>query len=324
MLRRKRVLAAKAEVTPGTAESLTGSEAAFNVFDPTPIQPAIEFEQREGQSSFAPLFASRGAGMGNMSFSMEIHGGSTVPAWASVFLTACGFVDNGSGVLTPKTLEPAGTGTASRPRTLTLGSYVDGTLKILCGAMGNAVFRLAAGRKAMVDFSFTGKIVHDNSDVFVADTSLLTPTYPTTKPLKAVDTALLFGGAYSPRWGNLTIDLGNEVYMVQNANAADRSGYAHACIGGRRITGTIDPEGVLVATKDWHNEWLTMTEQALAFELTDDANQKVDFDAPAFQIIDTQEGERDGLVIETISFQLNRSASAGEDELAITFSDPTP
>ena len=48
LLTRRRVLAAKSEDDPGTAEALTAAEAAFNVFESI-IQPQREFEERIGQ-----------------------------------------------------------------------------------------------------------------------------------------------------------------------------------------------------------------------------------------------------------------------------------
>ena len=54
LLRRKSVLAAKIESTSGTAESLSASDAAFNVFDLT-MTPTIAMTPRPSQGSFSSL-----------------------------------------------------------------------------------------------------------------------------------------------------------------------------------------------------------------------------------------------------------------------------
>ena len=53
LLRRRRVFAAKVEATVGTAESLTGAEAAFNAEDFV-IQPNIAMTRRQGQGGDGP------------------------------------------------------------------------------------------------------------------------------------------------------------------------------------------------------------------------------------------------------------------------------
>jgi hypothetical protein len=320
LLRRKRVLAAKIEGTAGTAEALTGTEAAFNAFDAI-MQPGIEMEGRESQGRFAPLYSTPGPGMGTISFSMELHGGGTVPAWAAVFLAGCGFKDNGSGVFSRNLIPPATSGGQS---TLTLATYISGVKKQIHGAQGNAVFRFVPGRKAMVDFTFTGKIpVYHDSARYITDTAILAPTYPTTTPLRFANNALTIGGYAAGGIGGLTIDLGNQVYMVEDAADTSGSGYKFACISGGVITGSIDPELRLVATKDFHHEWLTSTEQALAFALTG-TSQYVGFAAPALQFTNLQEQNRSDITTEGITFQLNGSTSATNDEFTITVDDAAP
>ena len=94
MLKRKRVFAAKIEATPGTAESLTNTEGAFNAYN-VMAQATIAMEEREGQGGFNYLSAVPGAYGGTLSFRTDLgwDGTSTEPTWASVLLPACGWVD---------------------------------------------------------------------------------------------------------------------------------------------------------------------------------------------------------------------------------------
>mgnify|MGYP003652821754 CR=1 FL=1 len=127
-LKRKRVLAAKTETTPGTAESLAGSEAAFNVYNII-AQQEIDMDSREAQGGFG-MHSSLAAGRkGRITFSVDASwdGTATEPSWADTFLPACGWVKS-SQVFTPRTEVPG-----SNVKTLTLAIYQDGMRKILSG-----------------------------------------------------------------------------------------------------------------------------------------------------------------------------------------------
>ena len=128
LLKRKRVLAAKIESTPGTAEALTTAEAAFNAYD-VMIQTETEMEQREGQGSFGMRPSVAGGYKGKVTFKHDAHwdGTATEPAWADTFLPACGWVKSGQ-VYTPRTEAPG-----TNVKTLTIGVYIDGMRKLLRG-----------------------------------------------------------------------------------------------------------------------------------------------------------------------------------------------
>jgi hypothetical protein len=92
-------------------------------------------------------------------------------------------------------------------------------------------------------------------------------------------------------------------------------------ITDRNVVGSIDPESTLVSEANPYGDWLSHTERALAFDL-ENATDKFAINAPKFQITNVQEADRNGIVTDTISFQCNRSAAAGNDELTIVFSAP--
>ncbi len=96
LLKRKRVLAAKIETVIGTAETLAGADAAFNVYNPM-IQAAIEMEPREGQGGFGYLSSVPAGRIGTATFrtNLEWDGTATEPAWADTFFPACGWVKSG-------------------------------------------------------------------------------------------------------------------------------------------------------------------------------------------------------------------------------------
>lgn len=310
LLRRKSVLAAKIETTSGTAESLSASDAAFNVFDLT-MSPTIAMTPRPSQGSFSSLPAVPELYGGTCTFRTEIYGSGAggVPGWASTFLPACGWTAAG-GVFTPKSELPG-----SNVKTLTLGAYIDGNRMLMRGCAGTFSMTFESGKIAVINWTFTGVWAAQSAQ------TLLAPTYPTALPLRVGNATFTFGAGYSPCFQSLTIDAGNTVVLRECATNTDSSGYAAAVITNRLPTGTVNPEAELDGTKDNYDLWTSMTEEAIAFSIQN-ATDKFAIAAPKAQRTNVQLGDRNGLVTDEITFQCNKSAAAGNDELSFTFSAP--
>lgn len=306
LLTRVRVLAAKIETTPGTAESLADADAAMNVFDPLP-QPNIPFAERVGQGGFSPLPGTLGAYGGSITFSTEVVGrgvsGGAAPKWAATLLPACGFQNNGDGTFTPVSEAPG-----SNAKCVTLGCFENGLYKQIRGAMGNAVFNFVSGEVVRVTFTFTG-IWDDPSD----DTILNAPALTLPDPLRFVS-ASLTRGSWSPKIASMTLDLGRQVKLREDAS--DPSGYKTAIITAGRVTGSIDPEAELVANHDTYGLWTDRDEAAVSLVIGSGFNQ-VDFDLPAVQFVNVQEGDRELLQIDQVDWVANRGTAAGDDDLVI-------
>lgn len=305
LLRRKRVLAAKIESTVGTAEALSASDATFNIYNAL-IQPTIEMEQREGQGGFGYLSAVPGGYTGVATFRtyLEWDGTATEPSWADTFFPACGWVKSGQ-VYTPRTEAPG-----TNVKTLTIGLYEDGILKRISGAMGTATITLPTNRSGYIDWTFTG--------VWLAPTAvaMLTPTYPTDKPLR-------FAGGLA-EWDNVnlcveqaTINLGNTVIMRECPTT--EAGFISALVTNRQPLITVNPEASTIAAQDRWAAWLAQNEYALELDLAGPSSSVLSFDAPKAQIQNDQEGDRNGMVTEDITFQCNKNGATHDQELSITF-----
>jgi len=318
MLKKKSILAAKVEGTVGTAETLLAAQAGFNVFN-AEIAPTIEMEQRQGQKAFSQLAGVPGARMGTATFQIQLvgdgSGGSSVPLWASTFLPGCGLIQSGVGpiVYTVSTTSPTGGSDATAVRTLTIGKYEDGVFKRIRGAVGNCRITMPSGKIIMLDFTFIG--IWDP----VTDASLLTSTDPSITPLRFASSALTIGGATPACMEQIELDFGNEIFM--RTCPTDESGYKSGLITGRRVNGTMNPESVLVATNDVFGKWLAGTEEALSIPVGDGTDE-ITIAAPKLQRFNIQPGERNGQQIDEVEFQCNKSGSAGDDELTITFGAP--
>jgi len=302
LLTRVRVLAAKVEATPGTAESLAADDAAFNVFD-AQMQPQMELAERPQQGGFSRLPSVPGARLGVCRFSLDLYsGGGAQPAWAEVFLLACGFKWN----TTKYVLDAVPVGAAgSGQKTITIGLYENGVVKKIHGAMGNAKFICPSGKVARVEFEFTG-IWNAPADI-----AILSPTYPAYAPLRFYSSALTIG-SWNPAVSELALDLGNQVVMREDSTKA--SGYAYANITNRLPVVTIDPEAGLVATHDLYGKFLAGTEGAFSFSLNNADGDAAAFAATEAQFRQPQEADRNGLQTDQVEVQINA------DDLEITFS----
>jgi hypothetical protein len=313
LLMKRRVIAARLESVAGTGVELTADYGAFLAYDAS-IQQNMDSEVRQMQGKFSPLGATLGAHLGTLNFSMELtgsgSGGAPVPGWADVLLPACGFV-KATATFSPESTAPGAAGAGTK--TITIGLFEDGVLKKLTGAMGNCKLTGEAGKRVMLEFEFQGVW---NAPV---DSALITPTYPTVSPLRMVSSAFTITEGstdWTPKLSKFELDFGNELTVREDVSAA--AGVYAALITGRRLNGTMDPESTLVATNDLYGDRLALTEKELSIVLGSVAGNIVTLAAPALQFIDPQEGDRNGMQVDEVAFQLN--ASSGDDELTITFS----
>ena len=302
LLKRLRVLAAAIETTPGTAETLDAGDATYNVYNPI-IQPSIEMGQRERQGSFGRLTAIAGQRVGTATFmtDLEWDGTATEPAWADAFLPACGFVKSG-GTYTA-TDEAPGTNV----KTLTIGCYVNGVKKQLRGCMGNFRVVLPTGRNAMIEWTFQG--VWDTP----TDTAILAPTYTTSNPVRATG-AVAFGSTLCV--SEMAFDAGN--VLTPRECQGDIAGVNYFLVTDRQPIATADPESALVASADHYGDIINQTVQGLTYTISTagTGNDNIVFALPAAQVQNNQEGDRNGIVTDQITWQGNYHSSGA---MYITF-----
>ena len=309
LLRKRRIVAVKTETTVGTVEVLAAADATYNAFE-AEIQNNSDNDDREGQSAFSHLPSVIGQQIGVAKFKTELIGGTpTAPAWMLYLLPACG-VYGAALVYTPKTSPPG----AGNVKTVTIGMYEDGLFKSIAGAMGNAVFTFTAGKRIMIDWTFTG-VWQPPTDV-----ALITPTYSTVTPIRFASSSLAWD-TWTPRVAEMTLDLGNDVQMREDG--ASVGGLLSAVIVSRKPTVKMDPESTLLAslaTADVYGLWKAGTQATLSWSCTTGAGNTVAFSCPKAQLMKATEADRNKIQIDQLEFQLNRSASAGDDEFTITSS----
>jgi len=304
LLTKKRVFGAKIETTPGTAESMTASEAAFNAWDYV-IQNETAMDEILGQGGFGRRASVIGAHTGKVSLKtgMPWDGTATEPSWADVLLPMCGYVKSGQ-VFTPRTEAPG-----SNVKTGTLCVWNDGKLKLLKGCMGTFKIVAPSGKIAVIEWEFSG--------VWVAETdvAIVGPTYPTPLSLRHANSTSSWNSV-AMCYSSITYDAGNTVTAIECPSG---EGISHYIVSDRNSKVTADPESQLVATQDRHAQMMAMTEGALTYDIDGPTTSKITIAAPKAQIVKNTEGDRSGVVIDQLEWQLNKNASAVDEESSITF-----
>lgn len=308
-IKRRRVLAAKIEATPGTVETLLAADAAFNAYN-IMAQQEIELESREAQGGFGMHTSLSGGRKGRITFSVDASwdGTATEPSWADTFLPACGWVKSGQ-VFTPRTEVPG-----TNVKTLTIAVFQDGMRKMLCGAVGTFQMVCATGKTAVFNFDFQGIWQPPT------DTAILSPTYPNVLGLRYASSVTTYNSV--PLCvSNVTLDTGNTILLKECASTP--SGYDHAIITNRVVTVTADPESENVSVLDVFGMQIANTEAALTWSLDGPTNSVITIAAPRAQIISPSEGDRSGIVTNDITWQCNRNGSNIDQEISMTFTAAT-
>lgn len=303
MLTKIRELAAAIESTSGTAETLDATDATFNAFDVS-VQAGWGMTPRPAQGA-GYLASVPEEQIGTASFKTEIvgDGAGGVPAWASTFLPACGFVNSG-GTFTA-TLERAG----SNVKTLTIAAYTDGRRTLLRGCAGTWKLMSPTGRRAVMEWSFTGVWG------VPTDVAILTPTKETEVPMRAgnIDFSI---GSWSPKIETFELDAGNTVGPRHDCTASDGSGIFAAAITDRLPVGRINPEATLVATDDHYTDWYDRVAKSLTYEFSNATDVITFASSGGFQFTNIQDADRSGNQIDDCTFQIL------DDDLTITFAAP--
>lgn len=240
-----------------------------------------------------------------VSFSVELAGANgaqadTAPAW-DCLLKACGFA--GAAAITPTRYEYTLDDT---PASVTIWYYTEKTLHKLSGARGNVRFTLGSKAIPTMTFTFTG-IPGTMVDTDIAtDESFAGFTTPV--PVLNGNTTFSLH-SYSANMESWELDMGND---VQYRNLI---GTAQVIIADRAPTGQIVIEETEIATKDWWTIISGHTTGALAIVHGTVAKNKVQFTAPAVQLVQPTWADSQGQRM--LQMTGRYIPSAGSDEIVV-------
>ena len=308
LIDKNRLFGAKIETTPGTAESMTGTEAAFNAWD-FRIQNETVMDEIQGQSGFGRRASVPGAYTGKISLKTHMgwDGTATEPSWADTLLPMCGWVKSGQ-VFTPRTDYPG-----TNVKTGTLVIWQTGKYRVLKGCMGTFKIVAPTGKVAVIEWEFSGVWVPET------DVTMVTTTHPTPLPLRHANSTSTWASV-ALCYSNITFDAGNVVSPIECPSG---EGIAMFMVSDRNSKVTADPEAKTTTEQDRMNQMLSMTEAALTYDIDGPTNSKITIAAPKAQIIKNTEAVRSGLTIDQLEWQLNKNASAVDQESSITFTAAT-
>jgi hypothetical protein len=84
---------------------------------------------------------------------------------------------------------------------------------------------------------------------------------------------------------------------------------------------TLNPQASTLAAQDRWASWIAQDEHTLELDLDGPSTSVLSFDAPEAQIMNNQEGERNGVVTDELELQCNKNGATHDDELRIIFTE---
>lgn len=202
----------------------------------------------------------------------------------------------------------------------------DGRLHKLHSCRGTFTLEFPeAGAPGRINFEFTGVPANtgttSDSSAGLLDASPITGVgYEETVPpaFKGV-TATLHSGTPAC-FNSLSIDIGNTIAEVPCATAT--AGMSAARITARNVTGEIDPEAKLFATKNWHTGLFAGTAGNFIAVAGSTAGNIFRIDAPRVQISEVSDEDRDGITVDALALRFcEPEYDSGGDyaEISLTF-----
>jgi hypothetical protein len=295
-LTRKTVIKVKIETVKGTKVAADQALIAYEL----EIQPDIPFEGRKGTGLYRgnERAGTLGASGGKCTFKAELRGNGTsgLDAGIAILLQACGLSKSAETYSMHSII--------ANDKTISIDVWQDGKKKGLAGASGKTSLEFDSGGRVMLNFELFG--------IWQAPVDEALPSWsPGT------------GGVMRAQGGEFTIDanaikiskasLDLSCNLVPEYSLAASGGIACYIITDCDPTLTIDPEADLVAGYDFYGKFLARTEAAISMILKD-GTVKATFTKA--QIKEIKHGDRDGIEIENLTYQLNHSS--GNDALTIT------
>jgi hypothetical protein len=277
LITRQKVVAIKAEGTPGTAETLAAANGVMNCYNST-FTPDLPVVDRPSQGTYdAPLNSIQSTRAGNIAFDFDILGGAAAPYWFTHVLVPCGF--------SVSSLTATANG-SSNTASATAAIYQDGIRKQIAGAMGNLTIPFTVGEPLQGNVDMRGKYSA------TTDQTILSPTYLTTDPPRVASATIELGGsALNFQSGTITI----ENSVVLRPDDTDSTGFLVAAITQQRVTVELDPEATLVATRDDYGDLLSNAVANFVLTVGTSGNQ-ITITIPNCQKIAVTDGDREGIM----------------------------
>lgn len=308
LLTNRRQILAKIEVTYGTDPTPTGA----NAVEVTEITFAKEGARMTNPAVLKSTLGQRpqsfGGTLGTLTFSAWLRGSGAAGTAPEIdpLLRSCG-LDVTNVPATSDTYAPVSTGFES----CTIYFEEDGLTHKLTGCRGNFNVTMNAGEPAKINFTMTG-----HYGAAPTDAGPSSGTFDSTVSPALVNLSSLTVDSYAASIAAITFDMGMALSITGDMAAAD--GYGEVIQTSRAVVGTMDPLATLVATYDWEGKF--RSEASIAIDtgvIGSSAGNRYQIQFPTAQYIESNPGDRDGLITRQISFAANENA--GDDEFSLAF-----
>lgn len=184
----------------------------------------------------------------------------------------------------------------------TIYRYVDGKLWKIVGCRGDWALRVDAGGSGMISFTFTGIA----AAAFETDVAVpASPVYDATRPPIWIAGKMLYNRV-AIGLSSYALAGNNGLAYPPNPNSTD--GFEPGEIVARNMTGTIDPNEVLVATQDFMGDLRAGTRRIQHVRLGTVSGNRVGITNPAAQGTGKEPGDRGGIAMSGFPF-----AAVGKD-----------
>lgn len=251
MLTTKEVILAGIQSAHGTPATLTGTDAVLCENLAWSNEALRMVERKPIKNTFGPEQEVYGGTLKTFTFDVELKGSGTAgtaPEYGP--LLRASRLSETIVASTSVTYAP----TSGTQEYVTVEYYQDGTVHKITDAVCKVSGILEAGSTGKLSFTVTGHVTT------TADAVLPTPTYDSTLPPAVLGASFAIGG-YAAIIKSFNFDLGNAVIMPEDMNEAD--GFGVIEVADRDVTGSFDPEAVLVATNNFEADFAAGTTGAL-------------------------------------------------------------
>lgn len=311
MLRERTLLLAKVEPAYGTdavpsaaSNAILCSLPDFSVVGRKLDRPNVYSQM----GKLPPLNIGEGL---NIKFSTELKNTGAVDAAPEigVLFRGCNFTETITPSTGPVDYTPnSAFGITDSAESLSIHFYQDGILHKLLGARGTFNIELKAGEFGIINWDFTGLYAGPTF------TSIINGTFDQTVPPRFLSASFTID-SYAAIIESLSIDMGNQIVMRKDANAA--TGIKEWLIANRAPSGNVDPEVVDLSTKNFWTMWSDSSPVALSATLGQTAAKKCVITAPRLVSDIPTYGDRDNILVHGLPFTLH--PNAGNDEAKFSF-----
>jgi hypothetical protein len=305
MLTKRKLIGVKTESAQNVAATLTATDF-IHAWD-VEVAPAADIVEKEFVSGSLDRFAhSTGKKWYEISFKTEYKGSGSAgtPPPVGALIQACGFVETiNAGVnVTYAPISTPPSGFLGPAKSCTIKVYEDGILHTLAGCVGNRRLIGEAGKPVIAEWKFWGLYTAVTDAAFVSAS-------PSAQQAAILQSATLQLQGYSATVGKIEIDLGNEVTLIEDINAAN--GVGGFAITRRNPSGSADPLAVTVATHDFFGKFIAGAEAQSSFKIGTAAGNTCTLTFPKTQYGRIQQGDKNGLLSFNTPLHFNRNS--GDD-----------